>query len=339
MKTLQMLIPVFLLSTTMCKESNDPQQESPPFAVTQSNSTINARRSLCETQKNQGKLWVNERCIDEKELQIAREQCLEEQKIWYKNELKCISQDEADRISCEVGGSSKATTGSWIDGGCYYPSQDKPQICPDAQQAFDGQNCVSKSEPENFYRLCFRTNLPPNENQVIDYLKSISGSKLCKDAYSDLLEFTSLDLSSIRVQTLTPLRGLYHVKRLDLSNATLKDFSPLAHFQGLESLKIQSAQLKDIRFVSSLKDLKELDLAENQIESIAPIEDLKLLYELNLNNNPLNQPFNFKKLNQLSTFSYEKNNATVRAHIKQQLEPLCSQPSSPFLVNFCNPSL
>ena len=106
----------------------------------------------------------------------------------------------------------------------------------------------------------------------------------------EMTNLTELKISGNKPEDLSPLAGLYKLKKLDLRGCTLKDLDGLEELNQLESLNLSGArglEEEDFRTLSEMKSLKSLKLKNCGIKDISFLEGMTDLEELDLRGNDI----------------------------------------------------
>lgn len=98
-----------------------------------------------------------------------------------------------------------------------------------------------------------------------------------------------LNLSSHHVSDISPLLGLFNLKKLDLSGNILSSISGLESLSSLEELNLSGTLIDDGFSISALTKLKKLNVANNNLADSSFLGSLNSLEELNLSNNPISE--------------------------------------------------
>ncbi len=100
------------------------------------------------------------------------------------------------------------------------------------------------------------------------------------------LELELLDLSSNKIEDVTPLAKMIHLKILDLTFNKIENIEPLANLINLEELRLPSNKIVDIEPLAKLTNLKELYLHNNIILNFEVLKGLQGLEKLVCYYNP-----------------------------------------------------
>jgi hypothetical protein len=91
-----------------------------------------------------------------------------------------------------------------------------------------------------------------------------------------------LDLSSRRLKSLAPLRGLSNLKELGKLSVKVKDFDVLAELTSLRSLDLSGSKISDLEPVSHLHSLVKLRIEYTNVRDLGPLRALTSLTYISL---------------------------------------------------------
>jgi len=122
------------------------------------------------------------------------------------------------------------------------------------------QICEGLKIPENLILDCYKEIF-----ELLKKFKKISSKKLNKDAFFEITNLESLDLSGNSIADATPFSALTNLKSLDLSGNGITHASAFSALKNLEYLDLSGNGITDASAFSALKNLEYLDLSGNGI--------------------------------------------------------------------------
>jgi hypothetical protein len=119
------------------------------------------------------------------------------------------------------------------------------------------------------------------------YLKAAIEDKLWvwDPTPTDMLELTSLNLSSRKIENLKGLEYAKNLHTLRLTHNQISDLSPLSKLSNLRKLIPNNNQITSLSPLAGLGQLRHLDMHENKITDLTPLSGLSHLEYLNLHEN------------------------------------------------------
>jgi len=124
---------------------------------------------------------------------------------------------------------------------------------------------------------------------------------------TDMLELTSLNLSSRKIENLKGLEYAKNLHSLRLTHNQVTDLSPLSSLSNLRTLIPNNNQITSVAPLSGLVQLQHLDLHENKITDLTPLSGLHNLEYLNLHENRIRTLSGLSNLSKLQHLNLNLN--------------------------------
>ena len=105
--------------------------------------------------------------------------------------------------------------------------------------------------------------------------------------YSDVAEYTTLNISDYGIRNISALSNLKNLTDLDLDNNEISDISALGNLTNLTRLRLGFNEISDISVLVNLTSIRMLELHKNKINDVSALSGLDKLSFLNLGQNEI----------------------------------------------------
>ncbi len=240
------------------------------YSLDAKNAAVQDRLQAC-TQKGAGYVFQNEVCYNP-EIAVQQEAACktDTKKAWDAGTMACVPKLQLAKVNCLLQGVGFV----WGNQECYLPTEEKPGVCKDENQAWDGVACVDATSQPNYYRYCISHSLSAAGKKTVTVLESVVGKSTCQDSFTALAALTSLDLSGKGIVEIAPLFGFSALTAINLSNNQLSDGAVLTYLSGLKTLNISNNRFGSFSFLQGLTGLESLGIQKN------PAKDYQYLFHL-----------------------------------------------------------
>jgi len=125
------------------------------------------------------------------------------------------------------------------------------------------------------------------------------GEDPTKEELHALLRLEEIDISESSITTLSPVSGLYNLKKINLSGLQIEDYSPLGNSLELEFIDLSNSTVKSLDFAGNLSSLKEINISGTEIKDLSPLRGLNNLKAIYADESGINNEiaFGFRKNN------------------------------------------
>lgn len=266
-----------------CLPKKIKDDSGPMFSV---NSTVN-KNAKNRSQKclESGGTWSKDKCQRNSYTSLSSAQCqTKDQYVWDQILGACLHLSQKSEAElCRQEGKSYDLKSSKCIRKIVESNDCQSQ---NSSLVWDGDRCVNKSEPENFYRMCLRQDLNPDDEHTINQIKKQYMMSRCEDIWKKLSGQKILYLQNKSIISLNPLRDLEKLESLILGGNQIEDISVISTMKNLNYLDLHSNKVMNLEPVRENLKLETLYLNDNNIDSIAPLKNL-LIKEIQLENTPL----------------------------------------------------